>query len=183
MKKSGSIYIAAASGIQLVKIGYTTTGALNRISLLQTGSPVALILVGELEGGKRDEHWADKKLAKHRRHGEWFDLVGPVRALISLVAQCSVMVPKTVWRSILTRGDSPLETGVNSLPGGWLTEKIIARRLAVAVNQVRHWMSLGELVETDRGPTFDGKRRGMFHETDYQRFIDKRTSGGKDGSE
>ena len=69
----GFVYIIAATGLDLVKIGFSQTPH-SRLSTLQTGSPVELELVATWQGTERDEREIHRVLAEFRTKREWFSL-------------------------------------------------------------------------------------------------------------
>lgn len=62
-------FIQAATG--QIKIGIAANPAA-RLRDLQVGSPVALSLLCECEGGRPQEREYHRRFAAHRLHGEWF---------------------------------------------------------------------------------------------------------------
>jgi hypothetical protein len=69
--RAGMVYfIAAATGP--VKIGFTEGKIAIRLSGLQCGSPVPLVVLGVFAGTRADEAALHKHLAAVRSHGEWF---------------------------------------------------------------------------------------------------------------
>lgn len=65
-------FIGRADGEGLVKIGYAADPE-GRLSDLQTGSPMELVLIGTVPGSLDYEHQLHGQLAESRRHGEWFE--------------------------------------------------------------------------------------------------------------
>lgn len=60
-------------GADMVKIGKTTADSLRqRLSMLQTGSPVKLTVIRLIDGGMQAEAWLHRRFAGLRAHGEWF---------------------------------------------------------------------------------------------------------------
>lgn len=60
-------------GADLVKIGHARD-VRERISTLQTGSPVPLVLLAMAHGGFLEERDYHHRFRAHRAHGEWFSL-------------------------------------------------------------------------------------------------------------
>lgn len=85
----GVYFIAQRAHATLVKIGVTSGSIRDRARVLQSGSPVALVLLGWLPGGRNVEaalhdYWHD-----FREHGEWFRFEGALREYIENIA-CAV---------------------------------------------------------------------------------------------
>ncbi|XXZ47421.1 GIY-YIG nuclease family protein (plasmid) [Streptomyces cavourensis] len=86
MKKSPAhVYVIAADGSPLVKIGWTSNPS-RRIADLQSGSPLALRLLGTFEGNAALEAALHTHFAEHRVRGEWFDLGDNPLAVVEPVA-------------------------------------------------------------------------------------------------
>lgn len=68
-----TVYFITVEGQSVVKIGTTEVHPAARLSMLQTGCPQKLILLGSCPGTSRDEHAAHRALAKYKIRGEWFD--------------------------------------------------------------------------------------------------------------
>lgn len=69
-------YIIQMSGTDYYKIGFTKTSCRTRLSVLQVGNPIPLVLVQELETKYpvELEKLLHKKFEDKRIHGEWFCL-------------------------------------------------------------------------------------------------------------
>jgi hypothetical protein len=85
-----------------IKIGYAAEDAEQRRRLFQTGSPDPLVILGTIEGSVREEKRLHRKLARHRRRGEWFDANDDVRAemerLIGVgAAKPALAIPRNRW--------------------------------------------------------------------------------------
>lgn len=80
----GEVYFIHARRVELVKIGYTQGNAANRVTNLQTASPVELTLFGAIAGTRRDERALHGFFADARVRGEWFSdkILPEVTALI-----------------------------------------------------------------------------------------------------
>lgn len=70
-------------GIARVKIGYSESGPLNRLSSFQTGSPFPLKLYAYTPGDRGLERALHESFAPLRLHGEWFAMDGKLLALVS----------------------------------------------------------------------------------------------------
>lgn len=90
-RRESYVYVVQALGADRWKIG--RTGALAaRLSTLQTGSPVPLVLVwSQVETEAINEVTLHERFAALRKHGEWFDL-------------SSVLVGKTVEQLMTEAG-------------------------------------------------------------------------------
>lgn len=80
---SKRIYFLHAPSVGLVKIGYSADAA-SRIASLHLSSPVPLVLLGTVRGGKAREAEYHNAWSSQRRHGEWFvaseDLLATIEA-------------------------------------------------------------------------------------------------------
>lgn len=59
---------------QFVKIGYCKGDPRKRLEHLQVGCPYPLVLIGQLEGGEKEEAELHQKYRAYRVRGEWFNL-------------------------------------------------------------------------------------------------------------
>jgi hypothetical protein len=66
------VYLITTSSSRTVKIGRSTDPE-SRLTALQAGSPVALLLAATFPGGPRLERHLHKEFGSYRIHGEWFD--------------------------------------------------------------------------------------------------------------
>ncbi|MFD4661393.1 GIY-YIG nuclease family protein [Kitasatospora sp. NPDC058444] len=66
------VYLITTASSRTVKIGRSTDPD-GRLTALQSGSPVALLLAATFPGGPRLERHLHKKFGHYRIHGEWFD--------------------------------------------------------------------------------------------------------------
>lgn len=74
-----TIYFVQGENFGPVKIGYTSAlDARDRLSQLQTGSPVRLVLAAQRPGSHHDERELHRRFAQHRLHGEWFTPTGAI---------------------------------------------------------------------------------------------------------
>jgi len=78
-----SIYFILGAGTEKVKIGYSTN-VKERLSGLQIGSPVKLLVIGSFPGEFEHEARLHKFLEKYRSHGEWFYMADEVIDVIEL---------------------------------------------------------------------------------------------------
>ena len=76
------VYFISTLDESTIKIGYTKNIS-SRLSALQTGSPVKLILKGWLYGSSVDEKNLHSKFKKFRLHGEWFDFKKDIKKYIA----------------------------------------------------------------------------------------------------
>jgi hypothetical protein len=67
------VYFIQAEGTSFVKIG-TSQGHVKRLSGMQTGCPLPLLLLGTCPGGTDEEFEIHKRFAHLRERGEWFRL-------------------------------------------------------------------------------------------------------------
>lgn len=87
------IYFIACADAQAVKIGITKDYVYyvyKRLTVMQTGCPLRLELVGTEEGYKDEEAVLHARFAPARIHGEWYRMTDELRAY---VAQLTVPVP------------------------------------------------------------------------------------------
>lgn len=84
--RPGVIYaISTADPAGLVKLGFTVGAPEARLRSLQTGSPVALVLLDHVAvEGQHAERALHVALREHRRHGEWFERGPALAALVKL---------------------------------------------------------------------------------------------------
>lgn len=73
-------------GGNLVKIGVAEK-PIDRLAALQVGSPVPLILVGELPGDERYERLLHSHFGEYAVHGEWFRCAGRLADFIALLPE------------------------------------------------------------------------------------------------
>jgi len=66
------VYVIGSPVVRPVKIGVSDDPE-KRLSDLQTGSPVPLVLLWQVHGGQRLEAMLHERFATYRTHGEWFD--------------------------------------------------------------------------------------------------------------
>ncbi len=78
--KGGVVYFIEAPATGLVKIG-KTTDLQKRFAALSTQSPTPLRVLKTIPGYSDEERALHERFAKHRRHGEWFELE-PLRKAI-----------------------------------------------------------------------------------------------------
>jgi len=79
-----------AKGTDLWKIGFTQRAVAHRAAVIQSQSPIDLLIVAECPGTQRDERDLHVRLRRFRVRNEWFDL--PEDEVFSL------------WASIGARG-------------------------------------------------------------------------------
>jgi hypothetical protein len=75
MGLNGVVYIAWLEGTNLLKIGYSSSNAQNRVRNWSTGSPGQVIVVKEIGGTKRLEQELHARYAENRIEAsgrEWF---------------------------------------------------------------------------------------------------------------
>jgi excisionase family DNA binding protein len=70
--ESGFVYFIQAESGGLIKIG-TALDPLVRLVNLQSGSPLRLVVLGCLRGGRTLERALHREFANHHRHFEWFE--------------------------------------------------------------------------------------------------------------
>ena len=68
--KSECVYFVGGS-VGAIKIGISKA-PLERLAILQTGSPIPLAILALREGGRAAERDYHARFADHRLHGEWF---------------------------------------------------------------------------------------------------------------
>lgn len=83
---TGVVYFIQPIEGGLVKIGFTTGLAIDRLASLQTGSPVRLRIIGTMRGTVLDEQRLHGLFAEEREHGEWFR---PTERLLAWVTALS----------------------------------------------------------------------------------------------
>jgi hypothetical protein len=74
----GRVYFVVCRHAAMVKIGWSQQPA-RRLSDLQTGSPLPLVLAGSFAGTKWDETNVHREVWQDRSHREWYHLTGTVR--------------------------------------------------------------------------------------------------------
>lgn len=80
----GVVYFIHAPTVARVKIGFTSLHReiAGRLSSLQTGSPVPLVLLGCAEATREHERRAHRAWHEQHSHGEWFDCTPELAAFI-----------------------------------------------------------------------------------------------------
>jgi hypothetical protein len=124
--QSGYTYIVGAADQSLVKIGRTGGEPRARMSAMQTGSPVPLVLLATLPHPR----WEDvlhHHYAAHRRQGEWFELaLDDVAAIMRWACQAAGL-----------NGDWPSDD--DALAAGWdVTSSAIES--VFGARAVRSWL-------------------------------------------
>jgi hypothetical protein len=66
------IYFIRDAEKKAIKVGYTSKPAGKRLSLLQTGNPSSLTLIGTMDGSKAEEKALHEQFHNLRINGEWF---------------------------------------------------------------------------------------------------------------
>lgn len=109
------IYIMQGKGTNAYKIG-RTTNVMQRLGTLQTGSPVALALVGaySVNNAVEVETFLHYKLRQYTLHLEWFELPGHVlqnlqQSLTKLQTpcDCSVCIPMDMFSELEQISNQP----------------------------------------------------------------------------
>jgi hypothetical protein len=72
MSGQGEIYFIECMPLSAMKIGFTRTGARNRLKALQTGCPAPLRLSGCVPGTQEEERKLHEVFRPLHMHGEWF---------------------------------------------------------------------------------------------------------------
>lgn len=82
------VYFAEAEGLNRVKVG-VATHVPSRVATLQTGSPVALKVLGVVETDDASylEAAIHRQFAEDRLHGEWFTLSPALRDYMDAIAR------------------------------------------------------------------------------------------------
>lgn len=86
------VYFIQAGTDGLIKIGYSSDPK-RRLANLQ--SPVPLRLLATMRGGRKLERRLHKKLAAHRKHGEWFEPHRDVLAIIENAIEVESRKPQS----------------------------------------------------------------------------------------
>lgn len=77
---TGEIYFIQCG--QMIKIGYTSAGARERLKSLQTGSPYPLKLLLTISGTYGDEQSHHGRFSKYHSHLEWFKFSKEIKSFI-----------------------------------------------------------------------------------------------------
>lgn len=85
----GMVYFAQAEGCGLIKIGWATVPVL-RIANIQNFCPLKLVILLQVVGNGRMERKVHAQFAGARRHGEWFE---PVPELLALIEEWRLAPP------------------------------------------------------------------------------------------
>jgi hypothetical protein len=96
------IYFIAADEHDVVKIGVANDIG-ERLSTLQTGSPVPLRVLAHLAGVPHSlERWLHSQLTPHWSHGEWFKQTSQLKQIIRELRQwtdgCGIKTPELGWK-------------------------------------------------------------------------------------
>lgn len=71
--RTGQVYFISGSGKRdSIKIGWTQGAVEDRLSALQTGSPVPLVALAAVRAVYAFERWCHRELVDDRAYGEWF---------------------------------------------------------------------------------------------------------------
>lgn len=81
MAKPGIIYFVRPGNSRFVKIGWTGDYSA-RLNALRTNNPEPINLLRAIEGTMADEKSLHTMFARHRVHGEWYELVPRILAFI-----------------------------------------------------------------------------------------------------
>jgi hypothetical protein len=172
------IYFIATNDLRYVKIGYTGGTAESRIGALQTGCPMPLIALREIEGTEQDERrWhAAWEMSRCRPGGEWFHLTDELQAAIESGEHDSMTT-----EDASTQGPDPVAEAVARLAdrreatrlGMWTVERI-AQRLGLSIDRTR---KLLQEFQRKRGPEEDAHdasagRRKFYMAESVVEFID-----------
>jgi hypothetical protein len=84
MAARGECYVYAIAGGEFVKFG-KATNVQTRLSSMQTGSPIELVLLGSVLGPKDLEAEVHAWAAPHLHRGEWFKRTEPIERLIECI--------------------------------------------------------------------------------------------------
>ncbi len=104
-KSTGWVYFIQAESIGLIKIGWTASRPLIRLSMLAVGSPVNLTLLGVSPGNPDLERQTHGRFRADRERGEWFR---PSEALKQFIAENAVdwtPFPPAPRRGVYLRDD------------------------------------------------------------------------------
>jgi len=82
--------LAKETSPQRVKFGFSNNPK-KRIKILEIGCPVALQLLGFVNGARKLEKAIHEHLADFRWHGEWFDYTGEAKRIADLIASGSLI--------------------------------------------------------------------------------------------
>jgi hypothetical protein len=125
-RSDGITYVIGATERAVVKIGRTTGNPRARMSAMQTGSPVPLVLLATLPHPR----WEDvlhAHYAEQRQQGEWFALeLGDVAAIMRWACQAAGIAAE--WPS-----------DVDALSAGW-DETSAALEGVYGTRAVRAWL-------------------------------------------
>lgn len=95
-----TIYVIAAKGTDLVKIGFTEGSVKYRLKSLQTGSSHELEVLVSFPGTKTEETRLHKRFASFSRAGEWFSYSDEIREFVrhrqTMADSGSLPVPEPV---------------------------------------------------------------------------------------
>lgn len=80
--RDGLVYFIAARQSGMVKIGFTSKTAQERLAGLQTGSSETLEVLATIPGSTKDESELHRRFSALRITGEWFKLEGALRSFI-----------------------------------------------------------------------------------------------------
>lgn len=83
-KTRNCVYFIYAEEINRVKIGYTgDESASYRVESIKTSSPIALRLIGTIQGDMKKEREFHRRFDQQRKHREWFEVSGELLSFIN----------------------------------------------------------------------------------------------------
>ncbi len=81
----GIVYFIEAVGADRIKIGWTATDPLRRMTELQNAAPFPLKLLATVIGTRRNEREFHAHFAKARAIREWFDATPELRRCVAMI--------------------------------------------------------------------------------------------------
>lgn len=183
------IYIMRTMGgiENFFKVGFTKSeDSVLRKQKNQTGCPLRLIIVKEMEGTEKDEARLHKELAKHRSWGEWFYDNQETRKILGIdisspiIGKC--LAPSKPIKDILEElfDCNPGVKNPTALPISFLIEKYGFTEEEIRMNSFNFF-----IIEATGKKLESLVRRVYCHENEMdkvQKFLVPRTMVGRTGS-
>lgn len=127
-----TVYFISCGEGEPIKIGYTSQSVDKRLASMQTGVPVKLTVLGEMDGTMTDEQALHARFDADRVRGEWFRPSAELLALIALHKRPEPVVPDPAEeapkaRKIIMQIEAPYDPEAGDVPWSSLTGRILPK--------------------------------------------------------